>query len=147
MQSITVDAVVTNLDTVLNFTAAYLEEADCPLETMIQISIVVEELFVNIANYAYPPYHTQAGTEAVATITGEVDGDPLGITLQFIDGGVPYNPLEKPDPDITLPAEARAIGGLGIYLVKKMVDTIQYEYREGKNMLTIRKKFATPRRS
>ena len=98
-----------------------------------QIDVAVEEIFVNIANYAYNPDIGSAG------ITVETQEDPLSVVITFTDGGVPYDPLKKPDPDVTLPAEERQIGGLGIYMVKKSMDDISYDYKDGKNILTLKK--------
>lgn len=85
------------------------------------------------SQYAYKP------VEGDATIRCEVGGDPLEVTIQFLDHGKPYNPLAKEDPDVTLSAEERGIGGLGIFMVKKSMDSLDYEYHDGKNILTIKK--------
>ena len=133
MKEITVKAELDMLDEVIAFVEEQLEAADCPMKTQMQISVAVEELFVNIAHYAYPP---KTGD---ATITMEIKGDPIYAEIIFEDTGVPYNPLEKPDPDITVSAEERPIGGLGIFMVKKSMDAMLYEYTDGKNIVTIRK--------
>ena len=103
------------------------------MKTQMQIDVAVEEVFVNIASYAYTP-----GIGS-ATVRIESSQDPAAVTITFIDRGIPYNPLLKEDPDVTLSAEERAIGGLGIYMVKKAVDDISYVYRDGQNILSISK--------
>ncbi|MBR2207624.1 MAG: SpoIIE family protein phosphatase, partial [Synergistaceae bacterium] len=128
-----ISAEIKNLDTVLTFVDEQLEKYGCTPKVQMQIDIAVEEIFVNIANYAYNP---EIGS---ADIIVEIQEEPLAVTITFTDGGVPYDPLKKPDPDITLPAEERQIGGLGIYMVKKSMDDISYEYKEGKNILTLKK--------
>ena len=105
------------------------------MKVQIQINIAVEEIFVNIAHYAYNP---EVGP---ATIRVEILEDPLAVSLTFIDQGTPYDPLAKEDPDVTLAADERTIGGLGIFMVKKSMDDVKYEYKEGSNILTIVKKF------
>ena len=111
---------------------ALLEEHDCPIKTQLLIEVSLEELFVNIARYAYPE------GKGWAEIHASVEDGVLTVTL--IDGGIPYNPLAKPDPDVTLSAEEREIGGLGIYMVKKKMDEMTYEYRDSHNILKISKK-------
>lgn len=131
MKELVVDAKTENLDQVLDFVNLELEAADCPMKTQVQLDITVEEIFVNIAHYAY-----QSGVgKAVVRIRIQEEA----VEIIFMDQGVPYNPLEKEDPDITLSAEDRQIGGLGIYMVKKSVDAVSYEYKYGQNILRIQK--------
>ena len=127
------DARLDCLDEVLAFVDGQLEANDCPMKSQMQIDIAVEELYVNIAHYAYAP-----GT-GPATVRVAVEGDPRSAVITFIDRGVPYDPLAKPDPDVTLSAEERQVGGLGIFMVKKTMDGMEYEYADGQNILTIRK--------
>ena len=110
-----------------------LEEIDCPMKAQMQIDIAIDELFGNIAHYAYNP---ETGP---ATVRVEVSEAPISVIITFIDRGIPYDPLKKDDPDITLSAEERGIGGLGIFMVKKTMDEITYEYKDGQNILRIRK--------
>ena len=133
MNNLNIEAKVENLDQVLDFVNEHLESVDCNMKTQMQIDVAVEELFVNIAHYAYNP---EIGT---ATVQVEVAQDPLRVMITFMDHGIPYDPLKKEDPDITLSAEDRDIGGLGIFMVKKSMDDIQYEYKDGQNILTISK--------
>ena len=133
MKDINVDATVENLEVVQNFVSQELEEQGCSMKVMMQIEIAVEEIYVNIVHYAYNP---EIGK---ATIRCEVTEDPMQVIIQFMDSGVPFDPLAKEDADITLSAEERQIGGLGIFMVKKSMDEVSYEYKEGKNVLTIRK--------
>ena len=133
MSVLNIDAEVSNLDKVLAFVDEKLESYGCLPKTQMQIDIAVEEIFVNIASYAYNP---EKGSAAISVETQE---DPLAVIITFTDGGVPYDPLKKPDPDVTLSAEKRQIGGLGIYMVKKSMDNVTYEYKDGKNILTIKK--------
>lgn len=133
MKELTIEAKVENLDEVLAFVDEQLEAHDCSMKIQTQIDIAVEELFVNIAHYAYNP---ETGP---ATLRVEIQDEPLSVVITFIDNGIPYDPLAKPDPDITLSAEERQIGGLGIYMVKKSMDNITYEYKDGKNILSIQK--------
>ena len=133
MNELVIEADRNNLLKVQSFIDEHLEEAGCPMLTQIAIDVAVEELFVNIASYAYGP---EGGT---ATIRVTVDSDPRRVSVTLSDSGVPYNPLLKQDPDITLPAEKRRIGGLGIYMVKQSMDDFTYEYREGRNNTTITK--------
>ncbi len=135
MHKITVEAVVENLQTVIDFATEHLEEQDCPMKTAMQMELVIEEIFVNIANYAYNP---EVG---MATFCIEFEERPSAILMTFIDNGKPYNPLEKSDPDTTLDIDERDIGGLGIFLVKKNVDEIDYKYEGGKNILSMKKFF------
>ena len=119
------------VDEVYRFVASLLDENACSPSVKKQIKMSLEELFVNIAHYAYPEGNGWAEVRASVQ-----DGTAV-ITL--IDGGIPYDPLKKPDPDITLLSEERPIGGLGIYMVKKAMDEMEYEYRDGRNILTMRK--------
>ena len=134
MKELTIAATVENIDVVTDFVNEQLEALDCPMKAQMQIDIAIDELFGNIAHYAYNP---EIGK---ATVRVEVIEDPLAVTITFIDNGVPYDPLAKADPDTTLSAEEREIGGLGIYMVKKSMDDITYEYKDGQNILTIKKK-------
>ena len=119
------------LPDVLVFVDGILEENDCPIKAQMQIDVALEELFVNIAHYAYPEHNGEA------EIRMSVEDGMAAITL--IDSGIPYDPLAKPDPDVTLSAEDRKIGGLGIYMTKKLMDDIVYSYTDGQNILTIKK--------
>ena len=133
MKELTVEAKTTNIEAVTDFVNEQLEALDCPMKAQMQIDIAIDELFGNIAHYAYNP---EIGK---ATVRVEVIEDPLAVTITFIDNGVPYDPLAKADPDTTLSAEEREIGGLGIYMVKKSMDEIAYEYKDGHNILKIKK--------
>ena len=133
MKELTLAATVENIETVTEFVNAQLELLDCPIKAQMQIDIAIDELFGNIAHYAY---NTEVGS---ATVRVEVSEAPLAVIITFIDNGVPYDPLGKEDPDITLSAEEREIGGLGIYMVKQSMDEITYEYKDGQNILKIKK--------
>ena len=133
MKELTVAATVENIETVTDFVNEQLEALDCPMKAQMQIDIAIDELFGNIAHYAYNP---EIGK---ATVRVEVIEKPLSVTVTFIDNGVPYDPLAKADPDTTLSVEERDIGGLGIYMVKKSMDEITYEYKDGQNILAIKK--------
>jgi len=133
MAELTIKARINNLDAVLAFVDAELEKLDCPLRKQLQIDVAVEEVFVNIASYAYVP------GEGDAVIRVEAVQEPRSVNITFRDHGVPYDPLAKPDPDVTLPAAKRQIGGLGIFMVKKSMDDMHYAYRDGQNVLTITK--------
>lgn len=135
MKELTTAATIENIETVTDFVNEQLEALDCPMKAMMQIDIAIDELFGNIAHYAY---HPEVGS---ATVRVEVTEDPLAVIITFIDNGVPYDPLAAEDPDITLSAEERTVGGLGIYMVKKSMDEISYEYKNGQNILTIKKRF------
>ncbi len=125
------DAKVENLQDVLAFVDEQLESHACSLKLQMQIDIAVEEIFVNIAQYAY-----SEGT-GKAKISLNMLESPSRFVITFTDTGIPYDPLAKPDPNIRLSAQERQIGGLGIYMVKKSMDDMRYERREGQNILTI----------
>ena len=121
------------LEKVQEFIREQLSAYTCPERVKFQLDVAIEEIFVNIAHYAYP------SGEGTATIRCCVGSDPLQVTIQFLDQGKPFDPLAKEDADITLSAEERGIGGLGILMVKKTMDAVDYEYADGKNILTIKK--------
>ena len=131
---ITIEAAADNLGQVQAFVEEHLEEAECPMKTQMQIGVAVEEIFINIASYAYAP------NKGNATVRMELSKAPASVTLTFSDCGVPYNPLEKDDPNIALSADEREIGGLGIFMTKKLMDEVIYEYQNGQNILTLKKK-------
>ena len=121
-----------NLSIATDFIREQLETVGCPKKIQMQIQLAVEEIFVNIASYAYAPETGMAGiaveiTEGIARII-------------FEDSGEPFDPLSEETPDVTLPASQRRIGGLGIFLVRKLMDGVSYEYRDGKNILTLEKR-------
>ena len=133
MKEITIAATVENIDVVTDFVNEQLESCDCPIKAQMQIDIAIDELFSNIAHYAYNP---ETGD---ATVRVEVVEDPMAVVITFIDKGIPYDPLKKADPITALSAEEREIGGLGIFMVKKSMDEVTYEYKDGQNILTIKK--------
>lgn len=120
------------LHEVLEFTESELEKHDCNLKTQMMISVMIEEIFVNIASYAYPD------SNGTATISLDFDENDK-VTICFIDSGIPFDPLAKEDPDITLSAEERDIGGLGIYMVKQTMEDVKYERVDDKNILSFKK--------
>ncbi len=133
MKELTIEAMPEKIPVITAFVDEQLEQLDCPARAQAQIDIAIDELFSNIVHYAY---HPEIGW---ATVRVEVAEEPLSVVITFIDQGVPYDPLAKLDPDVTLSAEEREVGGLGIYIVKKSMDEITYEYKEGRNILRIRK--------
>ena len=128
-----VEAVEENLEQVQAFVDEQLEAADCSPKSQMQIGLAVEEIFVNIARYAYAP------EKGRATVRVEVSDAPVVVTITFMDHGQPYDPLAKEDPDVTLSASERAIGGLGIFIEKKTMDNVLYEYKDGQNILKLKK--------
>ena len=134
MKEITVDATIENMNTVTAFVDDFLDQIACPMKSKIQINIVIDEIFGNICHYAYK--------DSVGAVTVRVQSGntPKAVFLTFTDNGIPYNPLETEDPDITLSSEERKIGGLGIYLVKKNMDEMKYEYVNQQNRLWMEKR-------
>ena len=134
MREITVEAATEQVERVTAFVNAHLAELGCSERIRIQMDVAIDEIFSNIARYAYAPERGDA------TVRVDVEEHPLSVIITFIDRGMPYDPLKAKAPDVTLPASARPIGGLGIFMVKKTMDGIAYSYRDGQNILTIRKK-------
>jgi len=134
MKSLTVPAKSEYVEEINAFVDAELEACDCPMLTQAEIELAIEEIFVNIASYAYHP------AEGEAEVRCEILQDPLRVELQFLDSGKPYDPLAKEDADTSVEALEEREGGLGILLVKKTMDDVSYVYENGKNILTIRKK-------
>ena len=133
MKEMTIAATVENIEIVTAFVDEQLEALNCPMKAQMQIDIAIDELFSNIAHYAYNP------DVGEATVRVEIIKEPLSVVITFIDKGVPYDPLTTAEPDTTLSAEEREIGGLGIFMVKKSMDEIIYRYENGSNILSIRK--------
>lgn len=132
--SITLPATVENIGKITAFVEGRMEEKDCPLKQIMQVSMAVDEVMANVAMYAYAP-----GTGDV-TVAVDFDDGSRTVSVTFIDRGVAFDPLAKEDPDVTLPAEQRKIGGLGIFLVKKTMDDVAYRREGDKNVLCIKKK-------
>jgi len=124
-----IEASLDNLGVVQDFVNERLK--DCPNKTRNQINIAVDEIFSNIARYAYHPLR------GAATVRVAVNDDVL---IEFEDSGVAYNPLSADAPDLSLTAEEREIGGLGIFMVKNIMDSVEYQRDGSKNILTIRKR-------
>lgn len=131
MKTVVLEATVENTSELLSIVESELEEAGCPMKDQMKLSVAVEEIFVNIASYAYG----EAIGEAEININADEGSKSIAVT--FMDSGIPYNPLEHEDPDVSLSAEDREIGGLGILIVKKSMDEVTYRHEEGKNILTI----------
>jgi anti-sigma regulatory factor (Ser/Thr protein kinase) len=133
MRELDIEALVDNLPEVTEFVDEQLEATGCSMKVQMQIDLAVEEIFVNIANYAYSP------EKGRAIVRVEVSGNPVTVTITFIDHGVPYDPLAKEDPDVTLRADERQVGGLGIFMAKQIMDELAYEYKDGQNILILKK--------
>ena len=131
-RTLEIDATVENLSSVTDFIDDFLQSQDCPMKAQMQIDLCVEEIFVNIANYAYG--------DSVGKAEISIENSDGEITIVFKDSGKPYNPLEETDPDISLSADEREIGGLGIFLTKKNADCVTYAYEAAQNVLTIQKR-------
>ena len=132
-KELTVEALMENMNEVMAFVDEQLEAFDCPMRIQAPIDVAVEELFINIASYAYAP------DTGPATVRVEVREKPLSVIITFLDNGVPYDPLAGADPDLDAEVEDRQIGGFGIFMVKNSMDDVTYEYKNGQNILTIKK--------
>ncbi|MBO6207134.1 MAG: ATP-binding protein [Lachnospiraceae bacterium] len=134
---LTVIAILENYGQVADFVDTELEKRDVSMGDISSIDIALDEIYANVANYAY-------GDDEAGEITVRLDFTPdtSSVRMTFLDQGIPYDPLKKPDPDVTLEAEKRQIGGLGIYMVKHLMNEVTYEYRGGMNILRMRKDFA-----
>ena len=134
MNEITLKATIENIPRATAFIDEALEAAACSMKAQMQIDVAMDELFGNIARYAYAP------GEGEATVRFHLQEETRTASITLIDSGIPFNPLSVAEPDTTSAAQDRPIGGLGIFLVRKTMDDMAYEYRDGKNILTIRKK-------
>ena len=130
----TFPAKIEALTDVLGFVEQTLENLECSMKIQTALCVALEEVFVNVAHYAYP------NGEGDMALSIAFDRENRVVTFRMTDKGVPFDPLKKPDPDITLSAEEREIGGLGIFITKKTMDTVHYTYENGENILTMTKK-------
>lgn len=133
MKSLAIPAEKARLSEVLDFVLDYAKQLGFEKKELFQLKVCTEEIFVNVASYAYAP---DTGT---ITVTAQGSADPLSITLSFIDSGTPFDPLAKPDPAKNRPFSQAKKGGLGIFITKKLMDEVGYVYEDGRNILTIRK--------
>lgn len=133
MLKITLKAKTDELDKLMALLEAQLETVKCPMRAMMQIQVAAEEAFVNVAHYAYD------SGEGSVNVYLDVRAHYASLTLE--DSGKPYNPLARKEPDITIKAEDRPIGGLGVHLIRKNMDEVNYAYRDRKNLLTMTKRF------
>jgi anti-sigma regulatory factor (Ser/Thr protein kinase) len=127
---ITIAAKTENLETLLEFIEGFSDVLT--MKEQMRLSVAAEEIFVNVASYAYAP--------DTGDVRVRVSADESGVTIEFADSGRPYNPLSHDDPDITLSEEERDVGGLGLLMAKKMTDEISYRYVDGMNVLRIWKR-------
>lgn len=134
MREMTLAATVENIGVVTDFVNEQLQTLDCPMKAQLQIGVAIDELFGNIAHYAYAP---QVGE---ATVRVELVQDPRSVIITFMDEGIPYDPLSSADPDTSLSAEERSIGGLGVFMVRKIMDEMTYRREAGRNILSVRKR-------
>ena len=134
MTNKTFPAKTESLNDVLGFVEETLETFECPMKIQTAICVAIEEVFVNVARYAYPD------SEGDMTLHISFDDQTRNVTFIMSDKGIPFDPLKKPDPDITLSAEEREIGGLGIFITKKTMDSVTYAYENNENILTMIKK-------
>ena len=142
MKELTLDAKTENLDRVTGFLEEFLEHTDVSVAILMKISVALEEMFVNVANYAYTNTDVPEEDRKVTVRLEDVKVSGAdGIKITLTDRGKPYDPLAKADPDTTQTIEDRPIGGMGILIVKKSMDAVNYEYKDGKNILTIKKNF------
>ncbi len=132
MFELRIEARKENLDRVMAFADDALEESGCPMKAQMQIDVAVEEIFVNIASYAYED-------TGDVLIQLDVRENPAQVAITFTDSGVPFDPTKREDPDVTLSADQRQIGGLGIFMARKTMDSMTYARTEGQNVLTITK--------
>lgn len=137
MQGFTVNAVVENIPAITDFVNHQLETYRCPLKTQYEIDIAIDEIVSNVARYAYN------GEKGDITVQLEWKQSPLTIVITFVDDGIAYDPLRQKAPDITLSAQERSVGGLGIFMVKNMMDEVRYERREDQNILSLYKKITS----
>ena len=135
MAEFKIEALKENLNHVMSFVDEHLEGVDCPMKAQMQIDLCVEEMFINVASYAY------GSGKGDVIIRLEEEKDPSGISIVLVDEGMPYDPLAKADPDVTASADQRQIGGLGIFLVKKNMDNISYRRDGNKNVFRMTKFF------
>ena len=136
MKELTLAATLNNIPMVTAFIDEQLEALNCPMKAQMQIDVAIDELFGNIAHYAYP------GGAGDATVRFDFNEATRMASITLIDSGIPFDPLQKDDPDLTIPADERAVGGLGIFMVKKTMDSMEYRREEGLNILTIHKRMA-----
>ena len=134
MKELSVQATAKNLPQVLEFVDANLEALGCSPTDQFQIDVAVEEVFVNIASYAYSP------EEGPAAVRFETSQDPSSVIVRFVDWGAPYDPLARPDPDIRRPLRERPRGGLGVFVTRQYMDGVDYQYRDGQNILPLTKR-------
>lgn len=130
-------ALLENLDQIQEFVQQQLKAAGCPEKTRTQVAMAMEEIYVNIVDYAYFP---ETGEVEVCCSLKE---EPLQVVIEFRDGGQPFDPLEHPEADINLSADEREIGGLGILMTRQLMDAVEYRYECGKNVLTLKKSWKT----
>ena len=133
MKEMTLAATLENITPVTAFIDEQLEALDCSMKAQMQIDVAIDELFGNIARYAY------GEKRGDATVRFDFDEATRTASITFIDSGMPFDPLAKPDPDVTLSAQERGIGGLGIFMVKKTMDSLEYSHENGFNILTVHK--------
>ena len=131
MDELVIEARLENMEAVLGFVSEKI--ADCSMKTQNQIRIAVDEIFSNIARYAYNP---EVGGAVVRIAVGN------DVVIEFEDSGTPYDPLAKEDPDVSLSAQEREVGGLGLFMVKNLMDSVEYRREENRNILTIKKSLA-----
>ena len=122
------------LTDVLGYVELMLEKYECPMKLQTAICVAIEEVFVNVARYAYKD------GEGDVNLGIGFNKETREITFILRDKGIPFDPLKKPDPDITLSADDREVGGLGIFITKKTMDSVEYAYENGENILTMIKR-------
>ena len=134
MESKIFPAKTESLTDLLAFVEQILEKYECSMKIQTAICVAIEEVFVNVAHYAY------GESQGDVKFTISFDKETRNVTFRMVDKGIPFDPLKKPEPDITLSAEEREIGGLGIFITKKTMDLVTYAYENGENILTMTKK-------
>ncbi len=135
MKELVLQAALDNISKATAFIDEQLELCDCSIKAQMQIDVAIDELFANISSYAY---RDQTESRDVRIRFSYEEGSRMA-TIVLMDHGIPFNPLDQEDPDTHLPIEERDIGGLGIFLVKKTMDHMDYRYEEGWNIVTIQK--------
>lgn len=143
--SITVDTTSENVIAVTEFVEGIISQCNAPMSDVVKINIAIDEIYSNIVKFAYIDENTgesRVGEATINVIPINEGEEVQGVTLEFCDSGIPYNPLTQEDPLTNLPAEERDIGGLGIFIVKKQMDEVSYRYEDNHNILSITKMFA-----